>query len=98
MTGILQSEDKDYKTAYSYFYEAFEALNSLEDEKALKALKYMLLCKIMTLNYDDIAQLLNGKYGLKYAGKDLEAMKHIAEAYKQKSLQTFQEHVKTYAD
>lgn len=83
MTGILQAEDKDYKTAYSYFYESFEALNSLEDTtKALKALKYMLLCKIMTSNYDDIASLLNGKFGLKYAGKDLTAMKLIGDAYK----------------
>lgn len=45
----------NYGNRYSYFYEAFEALNSLEDTtKALKALKYMLLCKIMTSNYDDI--------------------------------------------
>lgn len=86
MTGILQSEDKDYKTAYSYFYEAFEALNSLEDVKSIRALKYMLLCKIMTSNYDDIAQILSGKYGLKYAGKDLDAMKLVAKAYREKSL------------
>lgn len=58
----------------------------------------MLLCKIMTSNYDDIASLLNGKFGLKYAGKDLTAMKLIGDAYKQKSLQKFQLLVTEYAE
>lgn len=49
VVGVLHAEDKDYTTAYSYFYEAFENLSTQgeDDGKALSALKYMMLCKIM---------------------------------------------------
>ena len=47
-SGILHAEDKDYTTAYSYFFETFENLSGKDNGKgALGALKYMLLCKIM---------------------------------------------------
>ena len=54
-SGILHAEEKDYKTAYSYFYEAFEAFNALEDPRAVYSLKYMLLCKIMVNQADDLS-------------------------------------------
>lgn len=48
-SGAINADDKDYKTAYSYFFEALEGFASHDekDPRALRALKYMLLCKIM---------------------------------------------------
>lgn len=70
-SGILHAEEKDYKTSFSYFLEAFEALNALDDHTALMALKYMLLSKIMTSEADDVPGIISSKAGLKYAGKTL---------------------------
>ncbi|GFZ05443.1 non-ATPase subunit 9 [Actinidia rufa] len=58
-SGIIHVEEKDYKTAYSYFYVAFEAFNALEDPRAIYNLKYMLLCKIMdTLLEQNLCRLI----------------------------------------
>ena len=44
--GILCAAEKDFKTAYSYFYEAFEGYNTIKDAaQAVRAIKYMLLGK-----------------------------------------------------
>lgn len=90
LSGILQSEDKDYKTAYSYFYEAFEGYSGQEDARAIPALKYVLLSKIMLNLSDDVESLLTNKAVIKYAGRDIDAMKAIALAYSHRSLKEFE--------
>ncbi|XP_075238052.1 regulatory particle non-ATPase 6 [Lycorma delicatula] len=96
-SGILHAADEqDFKIAYSYFCEAFEGYDSIESPKALTALKYMLLSKIMLNTPEDVQQIISGKLALKYGGKDIEAMKSVAQASHKRSLADFQQCLKNY--
>merc|ERR1719418_538823 len=96
-SGILHaSEEKDFKTAFSYFYEAFEQYDSVEDKLALTALKYMLMSKVMLNLPDEVTNLVSGKLALRHSGPDMESMKAVALAAKARSLADFQKAVKTY--
>ncbi|GAA5810224.1 hypothetical protein MFLAVUS_003643 [Mucor flavus] len=97
-SGILHAEEKDYKTAYSYFYETFEGFSSQEDPKAILALKYMLLCKIMLNLTEDVHSIIGGKVALKYAGVEIDAMKAVAHAHKNRNLQEFETTLATYTN
>ncbi|KXZ44775.1 hypothetical protein GPECTOR_62g890 [Gonium pectorale] len=90
-SGILCAEEKDFKTAYSYFFESFEQLASLDDPRAAQVLKYMLLAKVMLDQADDVPGLISSKAGLKFAGPEAEAMRAVAQAYRDRSLQSFQD-------
>ncbi|ODV70069.1 PCI-domain-containing protein [Hyphopichia burtonii NRRL Y-1933] len=96
-SGILNAEDKDYKTAFSYFFESFEGYNMQEDSRAIVVLKYMLLTKIMLNLIDDVNSILNSKNVLKYQSKDIDAMKSTATAYANRSLKDFENSLITFS-
>lgn len=96
--GVLHAEDKDYTTAYSYFFETLEGFALQDDARAPLALKYMLLCKIMLNLSEDVNSIIAGKHAVKYAGKDVEAMKAVAKAHEDRSLEGFEQALRTYKE
>ncbi|PSR90530.1 PCI domain-domain-containing protein [Coniella lustricola] len=95
--GMLHAEDKDFNTAYSYFIEALDGYSQLDETvKATAALQYMLLCKVMLNQVDDVNQLMASKQATKYATKSLEAMKAIARAHSNRSLDEYESVLGSY--
>jgi len=96
-SGILHAADeRDFKTAFSYFYEAFEGYDSIESPRAIISLKYMLMSKIMINASDDVNNLISSKLALKYAGKEIESMKSIAVSSQKRSLAEFQKTLESF--
>ncbi|KAJ9649151.1 26S proteasome regulatory subunit rpn6 [Neophaeococcomyces mojaviensis] len=96
-SGMLHAEDKDFNTAFSYFIEALEGYHSQDDTpRAAAALQYMLLCKIMLNLVDDVNSLLTSKQAQKYQGKNLEAMKAVARAHSNRSLEEYEQALSDY--
>ncbi|KAL2265536.1 hypothetical protein VTJ83DRAFT_6636 [Remersonia thermophila] len=96
-SGMLHAEDRDFQTAFSYFIEALDGYHNLDEAvRAQAALQYMLLCKIMLNLADDVNQLMTSKQALKYAGPSLEAMKAIARAHSNRSLEEYERALATY--
>jgi len=89
--GALASSEKDFKTGFSYFYEAFEGFDNVHDPRAATGLKYMLLCKIMNQQSKDVKAIVTNKLALKYAGPQVDAMLAVAAAAKNRSVKCFRE-------
>jgi 26S proteasome regulatory subunit N6 len=118
MSGTIHTEEADYNTAHSYFLEAFEQLDQMnQQEEAVQALKYMMLCRILdslraALHLSaggtvgsvtskaevEISGMISGRQGVKYAGKDIDAMSAIANAAAHRNLKEFQEVLEKFSD
>ena len=48
LSGIIYSYQHDFNTAFSFFFEAYDAFENLKDPQAAVALKYMVLMKILS--------------------------------------------------
>ncbi|KAJ9648956.1 26S proteasome regulatory subunit rpn6 [Coniosporium tulheliwenetii] len=93
----LHAEDRDFNTAFSYFIEALDGYHSQDEAaSATAALQYMLLCKIMLNAGDDVATLMNSKHAVRYAGKNLDAMKAVARAHTHRSLEEYERALSDY--
>ncbi|KAK0706537.1 hypothetical protein B0T26DRAFT_656548 [Lasiosphaeria miniovina] len=96
-SGMLHAEDKDFNTAFSYFIEALDGYHTQDEpQRAQAALQYMLLCKIMLNLVDDVNKLMASKQAMKYAGQSLEAMKAIARAHSNRSLEEYERALAAY--
>ncbi|KAA6403429.1 MAG: putative 26S proteasome non-ATPase regulatory subunit 11 [Streblomastix strix] len=92
-TGMLYSQERDFKTGFSYFYEAYESYDSQGYQYKVDAshtLKMVALCKTMQGKPEECVALLAGKIALKYNNSDIQAMKRIATAYEHRSLDEYQ--------
>jgi len=90
VSGLISADEKDYTTAYSYFYETFEGYRSMNElSKAGIAFKFMLFSKIMNRQSDDALNLINSAISLKFQNRSVEAMKEVGLANKQQNLLQF---------
>lgn len=99
ISGIINAQEKDYKTAFSYFNESFESLHQNHERvRAIKSLRYMLLAKIMAEQPKEVEQIINSKIvATEYAGKKTtEALGAIAKAQKTRSIEVFENVVRKY--
>jgi len=98
-SGIVNADERDYVTAYSYFYEAAEGFLASNDSRALQAFTYMLLSKIMSSSYSDIPVLLSAKNAQTFVGsRPVAAMQALCKACKERALHAFLDARETYKD
>lgn len=99
-SALVHADEDDFKTAYSYFIEALEGYAGQDDPRGATALKYLMLCKIMMDQADDLDALIAGKTAQRYAAnsKEVEAMKAVGIAYKHRSLEEFETALGSYPE
>lgn len=96
MSGVLQCEEGDNTTAFSYFLEAFDAYDKSTDPRAVTCLKYMCLTKVLSYKAHEVPSILSNKSALKHVGPEIESMTAVARAATERSLEKFQTAVSAY--
>ena len=94
--GILAAYEKDFNLAYSYFYEAFDVFNiptQRRKAKGLRAFQYMILSKIVGDHLDEVNNVVLSKQGKDYYGKEVEALRSIESAVKEKSIRILKQNI-----
>ena len=94
--GILAAYEKDFNLAYSYFFEAFDVYNiptKKKKNKGLRAFQYMILSKIVGDHLDEVNNVVLSKQGKDYYGKEVEALRSIEEAVREKSIRLLKENI-----
>ena len=94
--GILAAYEKDFNLAYSYFFEAFDVYNipsQKRKNKGLRVFQYMILSKIVGGHIEEVNNVVLSKQGKDYYGKEVEALRSIEEAVKEKSIRLLKENI-----
>lgn len=96
-SGVLcAAESKDFKTAFSYFFEAYEQYSSVQSPEASKALQYMILSKIMINQPDEVSKFHQQLVDQQNVG--VVAMLAIARAAQDRSLSAYTAAVEKYGE
>lgn len=99
--GIIAAHEKDFGLAYSYFFESFDVYNiqtQRRKEKALRAFTYMILSKLVGGQIEDINNIVIGKQGRNYYGKEVEALRSVEVAVKEKSIRLLKENIEKHKE
>ena len=94
--GILAAYEKDFNLAYSYFFEAFDVYNipnQRRRNKGLRAFQYMILCKIVGGHIEEVNNVVLSKQGKNYYGPEVEALRSIESAVKEKSIKLLEDNI-----
>ena len=94
--GILAAHEKDFNLAYSYFFEAFDVYNipnQKRKNKGLRAFQYMIMSKIVGDHIEEVNNVVLSKQGKDYLGKEVDALRSIESAVKEKSIKLLKENI-----
>jgi 26S proteasome regulatory subunit N6 len=98
MSGAILADDKDFTSAYSYFYEALETLaampaardpTSSEARQARDSLCQMIACKMLAGSAKEIPQVLATKTAQRFIDETSTALVELAAAHADSDLARF---------